>query len=1350
MSTDFVSLFTGMSERDIGYLLKNMVQKSINEELTNTEISNVDEKTPVLITNSKDVELMNDISISSVINIEAPTVYNMTEEPDGVNSKLWVKFQNAGELRDWSYQKNKSYSVGANTMPGLFYKSEPRNMLKNELYSYFNGISHYAHTLDAPPVRILPNITANKTTSFFMRLIPVSLAKLLTAEFNALFTKVDDDQLRYGYSVTIDTKGHLNFYVRKDYRQYHLWIKNAYNYILTDPLYSGSQQFRFENYNKTNFITNYQYLCSLVDAELPFDDWFFKFNPTTNAMSAILTKENNTAVTFADTSLVTPTPAISLPIQEGKYTHSGTVQTTLYDNSGNNRNATLTNIAAGGEWNDDNTLTSNGLATGNLQIDFGSISAINTLTEFTVAFWFNPLDQLIAPETKYVVNKGIALANSFLIWRNTGVNDLRFVVYNTSNADFSQAIITNAFPAADKWYFITAKWKSGEKPKLSINNGTIFEGGVIETFTMTNSTNNLQISRTTGGPKGKIALFKFYTTQIDATAQTNLYEQGYHNPLFPKSENIQPVPDPTPDPVLIPFTNVYTLDKMTTPVTADYRRINSLAGSATLVNHYNVADGTSVSDPELLKYNVPDGIATGGGEVPFARIGSAPATIDSSDNSRGELGNGTNSMVALQISNASAGIGQTINGKVVTKAIFWMRKQVASVVGTLTCRIWNAASTPTSVATLGTYTANSLPQGDQGSDFIPITFINTANTVAMASGYRIGIEYTGFGGDDVVDVQRKASESDSNGVIQASVNVGSTSWNTNNAFDIKCDLYTGGTGSPLVDPWIPMGSGTVTTVAESYGSTTHNLLNKIPTKVIVRLKKTSTPAGTFTVNMMNAAGSPLATFTGPNTANNLTTSFADYTFTNLANTVPITNGVQIAISYGGTGGTVCVMTNLGNTTASNPDNTGGTNNYHGSTSFLRKYQGSFTNVPGQDVSMKVYTGGTNFDAYVRLSETRTRVATKAVNNQSGLHNKKLTKIIARIKKVGVPAGIITARVRDSADTQRVLYSSVDVSTIAADGVYHDVVFENYLHTYLMNSATGSGDKIVYEFPSATTANYIEFNSNKDVYDTANLATITQTFDNGNYVDDAQRDLAGKIYSGGEPDLGSRTRVAQSIEHQNSRLKGKKITRVKAFLVRTDTSTSGTVYCNIRNANNDLIKSLGAGIAVSTLSVNAASPSQPIFEDTTNNYPMTVDDKVSIEFNGGDTTHQVWVLVRTVDPNYDLSNSFVRKYNEVNWDDQEPTKDLCAVMDEGGFLFTPEANSIPDPTPTNIKDLLYCAGNNAKSGFFEAFLMEFRIYSKDITLAMADNLYSNRYSISPVGNGEILMPFSFRAITTDPV
>lgn len=1331
---DFISMFTGMSERDIGLLLKTIVQDTINSQLTNAEISETDNKTPVLITNAKDVELMNDISIQSAINIEPSTVYLMPEEPDGVDLKLWLKFQNAGELRDWSYQKNTSYSTGGNTMPGLFSKFNDNSMLKYELYSYFNGISHYAYTLDGPAVRILPNITSSKITSFFMRILPISLSRLLYADNNALFTKVDDDQLRYGYSVIMDANGSLHFYVRNDYRQYHLFIKDAYNSILTDPLYDNGSNFRFENYNKKNFLTGFEFLCGLVAAELPFHDWFFKYNPTTHNMSVINTSENNIASVFADTSLVTPVPAISCPIQDGKWTHSGTVQTTVYDNSGNDRNATISNITTGGAWQDDNTLFSNGLTSGNIQVDFPSITAINTLTEFTISFWFNPDDELIPSVTKTLVAKGVNVAQSIWIIRDSDVNNVRFVLFNTSSSDWIAATAPNAFPEANKWYLITCRWKSGEVVKISIDDNPNTVSGSTFTMTLTNAGTNLQLFRSTNGGKGRISLFRFYTSQISDTIRDELYYEGYHNPLFPKSENIQPVQEEDPDPIFIPFSNVYTLDKMTTPALADYRRINSLAGDSPLFERYNVADGTDTTDPELNPYNIADGVSTGGGEIPFSRIGSAPATIDSSDNSSGKVGDNENDAFALQLFSTSSGIGQTINGKIITKAIFWMRRPSSSVTGTLYCRIWNSGSSLTPVATLGSMPASSVNQGSSSDDWVAYTFTNTANTVAMANGYRIGIEYQGDGEGDVIDIQRKSGPSDLS-AYQTTYDNGDWDDDGNNSFSVKCDLYTGGTGSPATEPNSIMKFGNYNAVMESIGSG-DTLLTKLVTKITLRLKKVGSPTGTATIALTTSTGTILETY-GTLNVSTLTTTTADYTFQNLNVLTPVSSGHMIGILWTpSVSGEVHVLSNLGNTTG---------NSWNGTASFLRRrISSTWSNNTLYDNAGKIYTGGNDFDAFLRFSSTRTRITEKAVNTSSGLNNRKITKVVVRGKKTGTPSGIINCYIRDPSDNIKVTFSSVDINTVGT--TYQDIVFENYVHNYLINSGTLDGDKISIEYSGAGTSNYLELNSNKDVLE--GLNTIAQTYDNGNYVDQGQRDLAGKMYEGGEPDLNSRTRVAQSIEHQNSRLKGKKITRVKAFLIRTGTA-SGTCFCNIRNDNDDLIKTLDS-IAVSGLNTTVSTPSEITFEDTTNNYPMNVGDKVSIEFSGGDSSNQVGVLVRSVTPNYDGSNSYIRKYDEFDWDDSETTYDLCAIMDEGGFDFYPDPSLIPDPTPTNIKDLLFCAGNNAKSGFLETFLMEFRIYTKDITLEQADNLYDNRYSISPVGHGEILCPFSLRAVTLDPV
>lgn len=1342
MSTDFVSLFTGMSERDIGYLLKNIVQRSINTELTNSELSNVDNKTPVLLTNSKDIELINDIDIQTTINIEAPTQYIMPEEPDGKDLKIWLKFQNAGELRDWSYQKNKAYAVGANTMPGLFYRSEDNNMIKTELYSYFNGASHYGYVVDAPPVQIKPNIVANKITSFFLRLKPLSLAKLLYAENNSWFTKTDDDQLRYGYSVTIDVRGNVHFYVKNDYRQYHLFLKDAYNYILSDPLFGQTAQFRLENFNRNNFLTAYEALCSIVDQEPPFDDWFFKYNPTNHNMSVLKTVENNPSVVFADTSLVTPVPVISLPIQEGKYKHDGTVQTTLYDNSGNNRNATLVNITTGGEWNDDNTLTSLGVGSNNLQANFGSISAINTMTEFTITFWFNPLDELITPATRHLVRKSNSVAQSFSIFRNASANDIRFVIWNTSGSDSISATFPNAFPQANTWYFICARWKTGEKVKISVNNAADVVSSTQPSFTYTNSGTTLSIFRSdnNSGGKGKIALFRFYTTQISDTVKGDLYYEGYHNPLFPKSENIQPEPFEPEEEIFIPFSNIYNLDKMTTPVAGDYRKINSLAGDNPLVQLYSVADGSSVTDPELNPYTITDGVVTGGGSTSFTQ---QYICTDTENNSFVQLSeNDDNAAAAIEVSASNS----ALIGKKITKAIFYLRAE-STPTGTVRCKVWNTSDQVIHELWHNGVTNQTLNAANvEDSEMTAYTFQNTNITgwtgTGMAIGWKIGIEYDSGGStSDQINVKRNQSNPKS-GERQASRDYNGD-WANNSSNDIVGELFDGGTGTASVDPNIIMKFSSYNRVTETFG-TGDTIIGKVVGKVTLRLKKVGSPTGTATIAIMNNASPPVIRATlGTIDVSTLTTTTADYTFTNYTHGYVTVAFDRVGIIWTPSiSGEVHVMTNLGT-------NSGG-NVWNGNNSAATRYISSWNTVTGTDLAGKIYTGGNNFDAFLRFSETRTRIATKAVSNQSSLHNDKITKVVARIKKVGAPGGIITARIRDPNDVQRVLFSSVDVSTIPADGSYHDVEFTNFTHTYLMNSTTGSGDKVVYEFSGAGVSNYIELNSNKDVLDSSNLSTITQTYDNGNYVDHSQRDLAGKMYSGGEPDLNSRTRVAQSIEHQDSRLKGKKITKVQVYLYRANTSTSGTVSCNIRRGTDDsLVKTLGT-FAVSSLSSTVGSPTLVPFEDTTNNYPMTVGDKVTIDFTGGSATNFVGVLVRNVVPNYDGSNSYIRKYDEIDYDDEEPTMDLCGLMDEGGFFFTPDPSQQPDPTPVNDKDLIICAGNNKVSGFFEAFIMEFRIYTKDINLDMADNLYANRYSISPISPNSILMPISLKANTLDPV
>ena len=94
----------------------------------------------------------------------------------------------------------------------------------------------------------------------------------------------------------------------------------------------------------------------------------------------------------------------------------------------------------------------------------------------------------------------------------------------------------------------------------------------------------------------------------------------------------------------------------------------------------------------------------------------------------------------------------------------------------------------------------------------------------------------------------------------------------------------------------------------------------------------------------------------------LTTSTADYTFTNYTHGVPAALVDRIAITWTpSASGEVHVMTNNGNT--------GGGNTWNGTNSSVFRYISSWsaTGLPDLIFQVKIYTGGNNFDAFLRFT-----------------------------------------------------------------------------------------------------------------------------------------------------------------------------------------------------------------------------------------------------------------------------------------------------------------------------------------------------------------------------------------------
>ncbi len=1853
----------GQSSREIGRLLKGVIQKQVNQELTSTDIIDSENQTPVKISNSKDLALAGDMSQQATFNIatELATEHYMTFEPDGVDLRLWLKFQNAGTLVDYAKQNIKAYSVGENNLPGTFIHYNTDLNVKYEIFSYFNGKSHFAFTRDNPAIQ-LKNIVVDSGKNFalHMRMKPISLLQSLTTDNITIFSKIDDDQLRYGYAATMTPEGHMHFYIRKDYVQYHLFIKDAYSWLITDPQYALNNSFNRYNFNPQNYQTSYRYLCSIANSpDLSFEDWIFNYKPAGNQQYVVY----NGGVTIADSASITEKPHIYLPLQDGQWNHiSSTVEnTTAYDSSGNTKNGT---VSGNYMFTNDNEFYNPGSnvggTAGGMEISFASNPTINTLTQFTIGICYNP-DSAINTDSYggRIVSKGVNVNNSFWIEHVSGTSKIKASIRTSSGSVTSVTSSTDLIQG--EYNFILFRWKSGENLKLILNRDPeVYSTSTLST-TISNSSDTLKLASIIQSRPSKIAVFSMYTVQVTDDTALSIQLQGYHSPFFPKAESIQPVPDPDPLPITVPFAKRFDVNFVGTPIATDYRYINSIGGDNPYFQVYSCTDGVSVVDPIVQRYSVgtgsiipgtpvtemvsvpssdnssailqktsttnevvgvkitddgnlppptpdtgstvleytltsetrtilpvqmklpdgtwsqeimfnfdsgasnptdvpldllsafgygPDGVGTNsadrvtltssirisglageyslpvmvedkdhydlfrseppptryplirirditdrisfvfgkfktilrvGSEQPpevvtatgtgntlnlpdmAARAGTpttgwqwvrvkfinpsnssdnqtdwfglntgdfrmimkksladdinldlspgrssvnfdttvnlefiettpthavlnnaiAEAREDTADFGRGGparnfggglqvmnvyslaiwggvkrafvpaqtgdtttpppgtgggavdqygvrstygtgnwrgdfnldyhadsdslrldfesvgannfksveltayvksddpaddeltgiLGGGTHGdtpkcynvgidtltgatryrmeenhpdnitgesgptgtplkstyqgyrwikwnkpngvlleiwqdrgnnegttpanqwvKVASWIENdynwqqppsdhqesfrtdevaidqyqwkwvsireilstdtlntlqqhpapsssvqkkltfnsipePTASIGQTLAGRVIKKAKFWMQGG-SSPTGTGYCRIWDENNNP--VVTMGSFNSANLST----STYQGVTFTNDSNTIPMKLGYTIGIEYNTGSTSDYIKLQRLGQNYDS--TITQWTKKYNGIWGLNDAFEIKCELtYTYLT--PDIDPYWTMGStavdiGALGEVFEA-GSP---MIGIVPTHFECRMyRDLAVAGGTVSLVHGSADGSVKAILKFISATTLPLTEPTDFNFVweNFNYNTPITAGDRLVILTENVGtNAIYVITSSGAPASENYDGTRSCLVYYDNTS-------GWASDNTLDLSGKMASGGNPFDAFERFSPTKVDIGEKIVNANSVLYNRRITRVVARGKKVGTPTGTITCGIMDIAFKTKVILGTFDVSTASSTSSYGDIIFSNPGNTY----NTVEGDRIFFRYPSATSVNTIELCTGRDFVDGQD--SIAFSVDAGTTTDIGNKDIAGRVYVGGDIDTNSRSRVVQSIELDTSGIKGLRITKAIMYLYRTTSATTGTAYCIVRRGVDDELVSTLGSVSVSTLSTNPSSPTTVTFTNTTNDYVMTVGDKVSLEFEGGNTTDHIGVLVvDIITTKYDFAFSYVRRYNGVEYVDPEPEVNIVMELYDGGYTYTPEANAPPAPTPVADKDLCFCAGRNKVSGFFEAIVVEARIYSKEITTALATNLYENKYTISPLGSNEILIPFTFKPST----
>lgn len=1319
----FSNLLSGQSSREIGRLLKGVIQKQVNQSLTNTDTINSEEQTPVRLSNTKDLSLVGDLAAQASFNIASELTNNhyMTFEPDGDLLRLWLKFQNAGLLTDYAKQGVLAYSVGENNLPGTFIHYSDNINVKYNIFSYFNGESHFAYAVDRPEIRV-KNIldVTDHNFCFFIRMRPISLSQELFAENITVATKVDDDQLRYGFAVTITQEGHMHFYIRRDYVQYHAFIRDAYASLFSDPLYNLNNSFNKKNFNTNNFQTSFSYLCQLAESpDLEFDDWVFNYKRSSNRIYVV---KNGLTKMIDTTSSSYPKPLIEAPLQDGKWTHeSRTVWNNLArDASGNEHHGEIYGIYG---WNVDNALYNPGSnlegTEGGCEVRFPNLATVNTVTEFTMVVHYKPWTTATNNKSyaTKIVSKGHNTPDSFWVEHEAGTDKIKALIRTTNGTNYT--VTTETPLIANEWNLIMFRWKSGEKMRLLLNADEFFSTSEI-TETIVNSDTQLKVLRSNQSDECEVGLFRYYTTRIPQADMFTIQAEGYHNPLFPEAQSIQPEPDPAPLPVTVPFTRVYNVDPPENLSSNSYRYVNSAGGNNKFFDIYEVPAGTTVANPVVQLYDVGVGMIVPGepnlGEV----------EIVSSDNSAAILQrtSSTNEIVAIKLDDTTTGRGKELDGKSIKKATFYLQGG-SGPTGTGYCRVFNSNDEP--VATLGSFNSADLDT----EWYEPVTFTNNNNNITMKKGYSVGIEYKTGSTTDYIKVQRRGENVDSS--LTQLTKKYNGDWNDNIDFEIKCKLvYAEETDD--IDPYFALGSTLtdISSVGEVFSSGSP-MVNQVPTHIETRVyRHSSATSGTVQLQHISNTGTIKAILKSIE-ASSLPTNEPDtfnFIWENVNNKLKISSGDRLVIVANGTGSkNIYVMSN-----------SGGASNYDGTRSCLTyaSTDGEWIKEDDIDLAAKISTGGDNFEAYKRFSPTLTEIGEKVVNRNSILWNRRIARVDVLAKSIGNPVGTITCGIMDQEFKTKVILGTSDASTINSPSGYKIIHFTNSGNAY----NTVEGDRIFVRFRDGTETNTVELSLARDIIDGQD--SVMYFIDNGSTFDIGSKELAGEIYIGGELDVHSRPRIAQTIEHQNAPLKGQKLTKVVLYLYKTTDDTFGTAHCYIRRGIDDEIMTVLGTVDVNHLSMDPENPTKRVFENLTSTYILDVTDKITFEYNGGNTEDHVGVLVtQVITDTTTVSYSYIRKYNGVTYTDAEPQYSLTAEMSIGGHTYTPEPNEPPLPTPVADKDLVVCAGRNKLSGYLEAIVSEVRLYAKEITSEMAENLFNNKYTINPIGSNEVLIPFTFK-------
>lgn len=1234
--------------------------------------------------------------------------YYTGKYPDYDNCRLFIRSENFGKVFDYSLQGNQAKVLSDVMIQEVLVREEENNMLGAEFVSYFNG-SHWINVSDDRKISIKDIIVDTPEKDgfcFVKRFNPLRYGNS-SADSIVLTQKTDTSQNKYGYSLNLDDKGNLFFYVAFNYRVYHVVLKDAFQINL------GNVDFYYQNFNPKNFKTE---VDSVEEWAKTMYDVACSFDFTTKECKIRLRWKDKNGVeqllTASSVNSLSTNLQVNLPLQEGKWTETEDTPLNVVYDSKNNFIVPITNPTLTGTWQNDNTFKNSKAASGTY-FSIANHALLNGFTEFTISLWAK-FDNLTNDGSfRSLFNKGWGANGGIIIYRGTNSGNIS-VEFRTDAGTRPSVTFTNVVQSPTTWYHIVVRWKSGENLKMAIN-GVESLSSITASGTITSSSNLRVHDAVTDDMT--IINFMMWNRQITPTEVSDLYYYGPHMSQFPTNKEPQRTPSGSQAPITNPFAILYDLPKKSGTLTsADYTFLNNPSAANPFESKYNIAAGTPENIPKVTPYNVPDG----GGTIADPYV--LQSELTTSDNSYVQLSSNDNRAGAVEITNTGSGRGLALYNKAFTKVGFWFKRVTSSIGGTLYCRIWNSSDAV--VGTIGSKTnlISLLPT----TDWTYLEFVNNANTYKLTgSGYKIGIEYVWASSGEQINMQRSNENLDST-IAMASMNYGSSDFNTGTGNDVAYRVYTG-QGTAAANPWYSMSYGNYKRFAQYIG-TGDSMIGKAPSEATYKMYRDSgTISGNLRWKIWKSNGTIITLAAAALAVSSITTTTTGtvYTFQDFDNPYTLAAGDRLGIEWESqplSSAKVYIMTNY--------NNNAGSNNYNGNASYFHLYQSSWTGANSLDTSGTLSYGGYSFTAIFKFTNTVTRVGQRAVNNSASFWSQLITRAVPKIKRTGtIPApSTITCTIRRQSDNavQKTI-GTFDANSIST-ATFEDVPFTNIGSDYII----AVGDYICFELTSCTTTQYIEFAINKDV----GTNTLLVQHSSNVTSDVAQYDLSGQFYIGGQIDATSRTRVGQYINTQNSLFMttdDNKITVLEVPMYKRNAPT-GMIYFNIRDENDVAVKTLGQ-IPASGLSTDPANPTIVRIEDLNNTYILAAKNFISIEFEGGDSDDQVGVHTRT--STYDGNNSYLARYNGIEYD-YDTSKDLVALIKTGGNTYTPDPSDLPPDMPQSDTDL-YIGISGDFEGEYTIEIFDLFVFTTELlTDEELDNFYFTRNDFESNAWDEILI------------